>query len=206
MPERYVFIDESGDLGERGSDYFVIGAIWTENVTLFERFVKNARRNKFKKVLRGAQELKANKSKKDLRNYVLESIACMDDVHCHAIVLHKKKLYSTYLKNNKHKLYNYVCGVLASTMSVDSKSLVIRIDRSQGKQALQRDFNQYLKKKIKERKWNARIAVHHSWSHGWPGLQMADFVAWSVFQKFENSDDSYFTRIENITNINHVYK
>ena len=67
MNERYVFIDESGDLGLGGSKYFVITAIWTDKPEQFDRIVKNARRNKFKKELRKAYEIKANNSNKELK-------------------------------------------------------------------------------------------------------------------------------------------
>ena len=206
MRERYVFIDESGDLGEKGSKYFVITAIWVDKPELFDRLIKNLRRYKFKKVLKKAQELKANKSSPELREQVLKKVNEIEDVRGQAVILDKKKLFSKYLKKDKNKLYNYVCGVLASTMSVDSKRLIIRIDRSKGRQALRDDFNGYICRKCKEGKWNREVKVYHSWSQSWPGLQIADFVSWAVFNKYEYENDYYFRIIEKKVNINFVWK
>ena len=112
---------------------------------------------------------------------------------------------SEYLKGDKHKLYNFVCGHLAS-IGIDSKKLVIRIDRSKGKQNLIDDFNRYLELKFKDIKWNRELDVFHSWSHSWSGLQIADIVSWAVFNKFENNNDSYFKIIEKKTNLVHMWQ
>lgn len=206
MPDRYVFIDETGDLGKKGSKNFIITAVWTDNPKKFKRLVKNLRRYKFKKQLKNASELKANSSSKELRENLLKKFNDIDSARAHSIILEKEKVYSEFLKNDKHKLYNYVCGVLASTMSIDSKHLIIRIDYSKGKQALREDFDNYIQDKCKENKWNRSIEVYHSWSHAWEGLQIADFVSWAVFQKFEHNNDSYLKIIEKKVNINHVWE
>lgn len=59
--ERYVYIDETGDLGKKGSKYFIITAIWVDSPSLFDRLIKNIRRHKFRKELKKAHEIKANK-------------------------------------------------------------------------------------------------------------------------------------------------
>ncbi|MBI2663954.1 DUF3800 domain-containing protein [Candidatus Woesearchaeota archaeon] len=205
MSERYVYIDESGDLGKK-SKYFVITAIWIQKPELLDRLIKNLRRHKFRKHLKKAQELRASKSSSELKEYVLRKLSQIDELRCHSVILDKSKITSDYLKNNKHRLYNFVCGALASSLSIDSKNLVIRVDKSKGKQALQEDFNQYVSKKLKEVVWNRKIEVHHSWSHSWSGLQMADYVSWAVFRKLESQEDAYFKIIEEKVNISHVWK
>ena len=199
--EIYIFIDESGDLGETGSEYFVITAIWIEKPELFDRLIKNLRRHKFKKELRKASEIKANSSSLGLREYILRKFNETEYAKGHSIILNKKKVFSKYLKDDKHKLYNYVCGVLASTMSFESKHLIIRIDRSKGKQALRDDFDGYIIKKCTENDINRRVEVYHSWSHAWSGLQIVDFVSWSIFQKYEHNNDSFYKLIEKKINI-----
>ena len=89
---------------------------------------------------------------------------------------------------------------------MDSKKLIVRIDRSKGKQNLIDDFNKYLELKFKEIKWNRELEVFHSWSHSWSGLQIADVVSWAVFNKFEHGNDYFFRIIENKTNIVHMWK
>lgn len=155
--------------------------------------------------MKKAQELKANSSSNDLREALLEGLSNIEDIRCHAIILEKAKVFSTYLQNNKHKLYNYVCGVLAESIGIDSGKLIVRVDISKGKQALRDDFNEYFKGKLAGRFWNREAEFHHSWSHAWSGLQIVDFVAWSVFQKFERGNDYYTKIIEKKLNITHVW-
>lgn len=197
----YIFIDESGDLGEEGSNYFVITAIWTEEPSQFDRLLKNMRRHKFRKHLVDVAELKANKSGHELREYLLKKFNETEGAKGHTIILEKKKVFSKYLKGNKHKLYNYICGVLASTMTFESKHLIVRIDRSKGKQALRDDFDEYVKRKCTEDDTNRKIEVYHSWSHAWSGLQIVDFVSWAIFQKFEHGNGYYHKLIEKKINI-----
>ncbi|MBW2977149.1 DUF3800 domain-containing protein [Candidatus Woesearchaeota archaeon] len=203
--ERYVYIDETGDLGGKGSEYFVITAIWTDNPALLDRLVKNIRRHKFKKELKKVQEIKANKSSKELIENILKKFSEIDSAHAQSIILDKKKLYSKFLKEDKHKLYNFVCGHLAG-IGIDSKQLVIRIDRAKGKQNLIDDFNKYIGVKFKEARWNREIEIYHSWSHSWSGLQIADVISWAVFNKFEHGNDYYFRLIEKKTNILHMWE
>ncbi len=193
--ERYVYIDETGDLGESGSRYFVITAIWVDEPAALDRLIKNLRRYKFRRELKKAQEIKANKSSKELIEHILKKLMEIESVHAKCIILEKKRLYSRFLQENKHKLYNFVCSHL-SNISVDSRKLVIRVDRSVGKQSIIEDFDQYLGRKFREIRWNREIEFHHSWSHSWSGLQLADVVSWAVFQKYEHENDIFFRLIE----------
>ncbi len=201
--ERYVYIDETGDLGEKGSKYFVITAIWVDSPALLDRLIKNIRRYKFRKELKKVEEIKANKSSKELIEHILKKFSQIDSAHAQSIILDKKEVYNKFLKGDKHKLYNFVCGHLAS-IGIDTRKLIIRIDRAKGKQNLIDDFNKYMNLKFKEVRWNREIEVHHSWSHSWSGLQIADVISWAVFNKFEYSNDYYFRLIENKTNIVHM--
>ncbi len=68
-----VFIDESGDLGARGSRHLILSCLIVNDDTKLRRIIKNMRRNKFKKELRKAHEIKANNSSEDLRKYMLKN-------------------------------------------------------------------------------------------------------------------------------------
>jgi hypothetical protein len=58
-----------------------------------------------------------------------------------------------------------------------------KIDRSKGKQLLREDFNKYFEKNLREKSSIHKIEIFHSCSHAWAGLQFADFLAWSAYQK-----------------------
>ncbi len=163
------------------------------------------RRNKFKKQLRKASEIKANHSSDELRKYLLEKLNSVKNAKIVYIVLEKKKMYSDYLKNNKHKLYNYVAGKLAKQISIDAYSVEIRIDKSKGKQLLQQDFNDYFIKMLNSKSSIHKVTVFHSYSHSWSGLQFADLLSWACFQKFEHSNNKYVDIITLEQEVYHVW-
>ena len=185
---KYIYIDESGDMGEKGSRYLIIAAIIVNDYRPLDRIIKNMRRHKFKKELKKATEIKANKSKPEI---VIHMLKKLNEIDAQAIcaVFEKKKLFNKYPRSDKNKLYNYVAGKLAEYILIDT-DLEIRIDKSKGKQVFRKEFNEYFGKKLIRNK-KQRIKIYHSYSHAWSGLQFADIVAWSCFQKFEHGDEKY---------------
>jgi hypothetical protein len=201
----YVFIDESGDLGERGSKYIVICALWVENPAILERLMKKIRsQKKFKRFLDKTKELHASASSEEFRQYILSELGTNENIHAYAVILEKARVYSLFLKENKHKLYNYVCGYLAANWNISGRHLIIRVDKSKGK-ALLPDFNSYLETCIKRNGSIISCEIHHSYSHAWHGLQFVDFIAWSIFKKFEDNEPSYFQFVEKKTGIGIVW-
>ncbi|MBT3464974.1 DUF3800 domain-containing protein [archaeon] len=193
---KYLYIDESGDLGLKGSKFLIISCIVTKSPAKLDRIIKNMRRNKFRKQLKKAQEIKASKSKSEIIKHMIIKLNDLEDVKMHMIVLEKGKLFSEFLKNNKHKLYNYISGKLAQKIIVNSDDLEVRIDKSKGKQILRDDFNNYFDKKLRDGLSLRKIKIYHSSSHSWSGLQFADILAWSCFQKFEHSDNDFLDLID----------
>ena len=76
MDTKYIYIDESGDLGfsEKSSKVLVISALITNDPSKLDRIIKNARRNKFKKELKNANEIKFNKSSPKVRKYFINKL------------------------------------------------------------------------------------------------------------------------------------
>jgi hypothetical protein len=191
----FIFIDESGDLGMRGSQYLVLAALFVEDYRPLDRIIKKMRRYKFRKELRKASEIKANKSSDAVRKHMLKKLNKVPNARVFYIVLEKKKLYSEYLKDNKDKLYNYVAGKLAKNIVLEDVELEIRIDKSKGKHLLREDFNRYFLQKLREGSNHMKVTIYHSYSHSWSGLQFADLLAWCCFQKFEHGNSEYIDSI-----------
>jgi hypothetical protein len=202
---KHMYIDESGDLGLQGSKYLVLSALLVDNPADLDRIIKNMRRNKFRKQLKEAHEIKANKSSDEVIRYMLKKINDVKSIKIFYIVLEKKKIFSEYLKNNKNKLYNYVAGKLAKHISLDERDVEIRIDKSKGKQLLREDFDRYFLRNLKENSNVQKITIHHSYSHSWSGLQFADILAWSCFQKFEHNNSEYVDLINLEQEVYHVW-
>lgn len=202
---KYMYIDESGDLGLKGSNYLVLSALLVDGPGQLDRIIKNMRRNKFKKELKKAYEIKANKSSDEVREYMLKQLNKVQNAKIFYIVLEKKKIFSEYLQNDKHKLYNYVAGKLAKNIILNKVDIEIRIDKSKGKQLLQQDFNEYFIKNLKEGSSIIKVRIEHSYSHCWSGIQFADMLAWSCFQKFEHNNSTYIDIIKLEQEVYHVW-
>lgn len=197
---RYVYIDETGDLGKKGSRYFVITAVWVDKPERFDRLIKNIRRYKFRKELKNAQEIKARLSSKKLIEHILKKFSGIENAYAKSIILDKKNIHKD---DKKEFLYAFACGHLAD-ISIGEKNLLIRIDRSKRKQKLIAEFNAYLNNRFNDVKWNRKIKLVHSWSHEWRGLQIADVVSWAVFQAVEFESDYYTRMLGNKLRIEYV--
>jgi len=202
---KYLYIDESGDLGLRGSKYMIIAALLVDSPVQLDRIIKYMRRYKFKKQLRKAQEIKANKTSDPIRRYMLSKLNEVKSAKVFYIVLEKKKLCSQYLMNHKHRLYNYVAGKLAEHIILHDVDVEVRIDKSKGKQLLREDFNQYFTSQLQKESTIRKVTIYHSYSHSWSGLQFADLLAWACFQRFEHANSEYVTLIKLEQEVYHVW-
>jgi len=205
---KYIFIDESGDLGTKpqSSKFLVLSALEVSNSKELDRIIKNMRRNKFKKELKKASEIKANSSSSEVIIYMLNKLNNVQGAKISYIVLDKSKLYSHYLKEEKHKLYNFIAGKLAKNLSSDDTNFEIKIDKSKGNLFLQEDFNKYFEQKLKEGCSNIKCKIEHSYSHNWAGLQFADVLAWACFQKFEYENEEYLKEIKIDQEVYQIWK
>ncbi|MDD2666451.1 MAG: DUF3800 domain-containing protein [Methanocellales archaeon] len=202
----FIFIDESGDLGMKGSNYMVIAALFVKDYRPLDRIIKNMRRYKFRKELKNVCEIKTNKSSDAVRKHMLKKLNNIPNARIFYIVLEKKKLYSDYLKDNKDKLYNYVAGKLAKNIIIlEDTQLEIKIDKSKGKHLLREDFNRYFLQNLCEGSDHMRVTIDHSYSHSWSGIQFADLLAWCCFQKFEHGNSEYIDIITQDQEVYHVW-
>jgi len=190
----HIFIDESGDLGKSGSKYFVIAALTTEAPKPIENAIKRIRTKKLKKKLKKLSEIKGNNSSPEIRKYVLKELI-KHDCKFEIIAITKEKV-KDYLYDKKHKLYNYIIGMLIEDMDIHAKDISLVIDKKDNNKLLKEDLNLYIKKKIEEKKFNFKIEISHKNSSDSRCLQAVDFIAWSVNRKLSFDDESYFKIIE----------
>ena len=120
-----MFLDESGDLGRKGSEYFVIATLVVDSPKRLDRIIKNMRRNKFKKELKKANEIKANSSSEALRRYMIQQLNSLENVRVYGVVFEKQLNHNSLLQKDMNKLYNYVAGALAKQITLKD-NLVIK--------------------------------------------------------------------------------
>jgi len=189
---RYVFIDESGDLGIHGLNFFTLAAVVVEEPKTLSKIIKRLRERKLKKKLKNLSEIKANNSNQKIREFVLEKIKNCD-CKIYGLVVDKSKIYP-HLYEIKDKLYNYFVGILISEIK-ESEKLIVIMDKKHTN-TLIKNFNEYITRKLKSKYPMLRIEIHHLPSYSSNELQVVDFVAWSIHRKFNCNDDYYYNIIE----------
>lgn len=188
----YIFVDESGDLG-RDSNVIVISGILIKNNPIhLENIIKKTRKT-FRKQLNKSKEIKANETDKEIKKFILNKVNNPNS-EIYAVVLFKKDIYKFIQNNNKNSLYNNIAKELAKLIPVDDH-LEIRIDYSKNKSE-QDIFNKLFIKHLNNPN-NYKINIYHNYSENYKGLQVADVIAWSIFQKYENNNEEYEKIIEN---------
>jgi len=197
---KYMFLDESGDPGIRGSDYLIIAALLVDDAKRLKKIIKNMRRNKFRKELKNASEIKANSSSDAVIKHMINELNNLNNAQIHCVVFEKRRNKELFLKKDMNQLYNHIAGALAKQIEIQD-SIIIRIDKSKGKQMLRHEFDEYFLYNLKDGSQMRNIEIYHSYSNSWEGLQFVDIIAWSYFQKYERHDNSYVNLIDTDCNL-----
>ncbi len=197
----FILMDESGDLGfsfEKGSSkYFIITVIFTDSKRRLEKIAKKIHSTLSKKY-RKVGVLHSYSETPITRQRLLKLVSETDS-NILAIILNKKKVY-TKLKDEKAVLYNYVTNILLDRLFTKK---LLPLDREVFMIAAQRETNRFLNQNFKEYLMNqaadnhkVRIKVEIATTAQEKALQVADFVSWAIFRKYELGDDSYYNLIK----------
>ncbi|WP_292606996.1 DUF3800 domain-containing protein [Methanobrevibacter sp. UBA188] len=94
----YIYIDESGDLGEKpsSSKYFVIGAIMVDNPKYLNRLIKNARR-KYNNIIGRDVEIKGNKTNRQVIKKILRKV---NNIDCEVLAIFLDKFIDLIKSKN----------------------------------------------------------------------------------------------------------
>ncbi|MBU6231757.1 MAG: DUF3800 domain-containing protein [Patescibacteria group bacterium] len=193
----YILLDESGDLGfsfdKQSSKYFIVTVIFTENKRRLEKIARAVHKGLAKKHQK-VGVLHAYIEKPIDRQRLLKQVR-KSDCGILAIILNKKKVY-TKLQNEKTILYNYVTNILLDRLftkkpiTVKDKITLIASQRETNR-FLNNNFKDYLSSQARNNHrvdMDVRIATPAEEK----SLQVADFVSWSIYRKYEYGDESYY--------------
>ncbi len=189
---RYVFIDESGDLGRLGSKHFIIAAIITNNPKPIAQIIKRIRQRKLKKQIKELPEIKANNSDDRIRELVLTKLSKID-CSIIALVVKKDRIFDN-LMGAQNKLYNYLCKILLENL-VGRGEVKIVIDKKYTNRLLREDFDSYIKRELATYR-SIKAQVSQILSHNSNELQVVDFIAWAINRKYNVDDNRYYNLIE----------
>ena len=192
---KYVYMDESGDLGfdsNLSSKNFTItllvcGAREEQDL---QRIIKKIRQNVLKKNLRNSPEMKWNNSPDVIRDKVFDRLSKIN-FEIFTIILDKSRVYD-YLREKKHKLYNYLSNLIMNESSLDGDFKLV-VDRSKNNRSLRDDFNRYIRVKAGN---NSKISIVHEDSKSNGILQVLDFISGAIFNKYEFADCKYYNRVK----------
>lgn len=200
---KYIYIDESGDLGDSylGSKYFVIGAIIVDSPKNINRIIKNAR-NKYNNIIGRDLEIKGNKTNRYVIKKILGKVNNID-YHVLAIFLDKKNLHNIPDFYKYNILYDTLASKFAEKINITSPTTII-VDRSKGKHEDIRIFNEKFLSSLNNPD-DYLININHANSIKKRGLQIADLIVWSVFQSLEHENSEFIDLIEN-KNLFEVFK
>lgn len=200
---KYIYIDESGDLGDKysSSKYFVLGAIVVDNPKGLNRIIKEIKR-KYSDIIGRDLEIKGNKTNRHVIKKILGKLDNID-YEVLAIFLDKQNLYNVPGFYNYNILYDTLASKLAEKIIVDSPISVI-VDKSKNKYEEILDFNERFSSSLKNPN-NFSVNIIHANSINYKGLQIADIMVWSVFQNLEYNNSEFINFIKN-KNISEVFK
>ena len=203
----YIFMDESGCLGfdftkKNTSKYFIITFVCVPNKRPVEKIVRRIFSDMKKpERQRLGSALHANKATIRTRMKLLHQLHEKSDTTIMLIRLNKQKVY-TKLRDEKHVLYNYITNILLDR--IFSKKLVpldgtvhLVASRRETNRFLNENFKSYLSKQI-DSGHQIKIDVSIKTPAEEKGLQIADFVSWAAFRKYENKDDNYYNIIKHL--------
>jgi len=115
------------------------------------------------------------------------------------VVLDKRTVYG-HLRDHKQIIHNYITGFIVEVLPLNHDKLILTVDKSFRRDAIN-EFNNYVKDKISWITLQRGITppileILHDRSEKHAGLQAADFVAGSLFSKYERGNDFYYKLIE----------
>ncbi|HBI25895.1 MAG: hypothetical protein UT41_C0002G0035 [Candidatus Wolfebacteria bacterium GW2011_GWC2_39_22] len=201
---KYLYLDESGDLGfdfvnKRPSKYFTITILkvngQAENRKLIKAVEKTLARklNPRGKRERIVHELKGTGTELDIKKYFYQQVKDID--FCvYALTLNKRRVYDS-LTTNKERVYNFIARQVIDRVPFEQESgarIEFILDRCKSKPEIE-EFNSYIRNQLQARiNPNMPLDIFHQASHENRGLQACDIFCWGIFQKHERKNESWY--------------
>ena len=194
-----VFLDESGDLGfdftkNATSRFFVVAALICQDSHSIDKVVKKIFRSFTKTQIRSRHGmLHAFKEDKKTNEHLLRGLAALD-ISVIVIRLDKTRVY-TPMKNERHLLYNYIVNILLDRLV---NLHIVPADQPLHVVASQRETSGFLNQNFKsyitlnnDHRIGPKVEVTITPPSTFKGLQAADCVSWSFFQKYEHGNPTF---------------
>ena len=190
---KYIYIDESGDLGSKksSSGYFVLAGVMVSKPKKLDNLIKNTYRKH--KNIRDMNEIKGTTTPENVKKDILTRLNNID-YQAFIIVFDKQNMYKIDYDYNTNSLYDILASQLAKTIPINEKTIII-LDKTKNKNQID-DFNQVFNDKLINPK-KYPVEIKHVNSVNYKGLQVADLISWSTFQAVERKNNEFIEIVEN---------
>lgn len=221
ISNQWLFIDESGkpevfsskgvNLVETGTatKFLVLAAVRCEDQLKLQQEITQFRLSSLKdksltKIFSSAYTLDSFHAQRDypqVREKFYEFITTLE-IKIDVIVVEKLLCFDA-LKSNAGKTYGVMSGQLIKNLCHQVENTEIVFSRKDSKYKLRQELETEVERvrldyleQHPNLKANLKLSYHHNphYSHG--GLQIADYVAFAVFQVFERKNDIYYKMIK----------
>jgi len=219
-PYNYIFIDESGkpevfsakgiNLVNSGtaSKFLVLAAVKTKNqlnlqqdVTDFKlQLLKNKELTKFFTSVYTLDSFHASNDYPEIREKFYNFITTLE-IEIDVLVVEKLKCYP-WLQANPGRLYGFMAGQLIKSICHQVESTEIIFSRKDSKLKLRQEL-EVEAERVRLNYVNNygisgqfKLKYHHNPHYTHSGLQIADYVAYAIFQFFERNNDEYYKIIK----------
>ena len=184
---RYGFLDESGDVAytAEAGNILVVAVVVTNHPEALRKAVTKTRKALGKRA-RHLPELKAADSDPRLVRKLLAHAVGMgfDAV---GVVLDKRQIPEP---EDPEELYREACAVAARQVLQQWGSVSVILDRRYTKRQLREKLEQALEAGVED--LGLTMVLRHEDSTRERALQVADAVAWALFQKYERQDATFW--------------
>jgi len=189
---KYGFLDESGDVGyaEGSSHNLVVAIVVTDNPARLRKVTTRTRKGLSKR-RKDIPEFKAFKTDVRIIRRLLRHTA---KTECEIVAFVADKKVGGDL-DDPESLYRQLCALAVKRCLEKHPQLSLCVDKRYTNPHLREKQNRGILNGISSVQ-QAVLVVEHSESKRESALQVADAVAWALFQKYERGDDSFYTLVK----------
>jgi hypothetical protein len=200
----HIYVDESGDLGFNGrsSRYFILGYVIAGQSGRISTDIKRVLKNLNKKRKHPIREFKFSNDSDFVRLRFLSVIRRLNIDGGQVVI--KKTAVKSDLRGKKSILYNYlVAENISSAVTeayADLSEINLHLDASMSR-ASRDHFDSYFEKmtwkiSILKKSQSVKTNIYHDYSHNESCIQLADYVAGSLYQLYEHEKPHYYDLIK----------
>jgi len=202
---KYLFLDESGDLGVNGSNYFVLVILEinsSKNSKKLDRSITKFKKRAFNRKLRNISEIKATKISDEMKFKMLD-IILNHQMKIYSLVLNKKNscFKNLIAERGANETYINLVNYLISKLPIGDL-IDIKLDKFVP-QKQEEFFESQLHETLEKKRISSQISF--VFSQNWKEIQSTDLIAWSIFQYFENNNKKFLEKIRTKADLK-IYK